>query len=283
VKPPPSDPREVAAALNTAGALVLVIDFDGTLSTIARRPEDAVLVDGAADAIARVTSEIPVAISSGRGLDDLMTRVGSHLPVIFIGGHGTTVRQRDGAVTELIDTLPASEALDEVALQLQRIVADRDGWQIERKPTSIAAHYRRADDSITAAVLPEVRATMRHHQARPPGFELLDGKSVVELRTRATDKGRALTYLMRQFPGRIPVAVGDDVTDEDAFAAAIQLSGIGVIVGPATHPTHATWRLANPAAVVTLLDALEVDEEISSARSGNPADTHPAPPAQRGA
>ncbi|MEX0831913.1 MAG: trehalose-phosphatase [Nitriliruptoraceae bacterium] len=282
MNPAPSDPRDIAAALNAAGALVLVIDFDGTLSTIVRRPEDASLVDCAANAIARVASEIPVAISSGRGLDDLMARVGSDLPVIFIGGHGSIVRQRDGAVTELVDTLPASEALDELALQLQRIVADRDGWQIERKPTSIAAHYRRADDSITAAVLPEVRATMRDHQARPPGFELLDGKSVVELRARAADKGRALSHLMRQFPGRIPVAIGDDVTDEDAFAAAVDLSGFGVIVGPATHPTHATWRLDNPAAVVTLLDALEAERATSSTRWDNAVGTQPVPPAPRG-
>ena len=264
---------------------MLVIDFDGTLSTIEQRPEEAVLVDGAADAITRVASEIPVALSSGRALDDLMARVGGDLPVIFIAGHGTTLRQRDGAVTELIDTVPASEALDEVALELRQIVADRDGWQIERKPTSIAAHYRRADDSITAAVLPEVRATMRHHQPRPPGFELLEGKSVVELRTRATDKGRALSHLMRQFPGRIPVAIGDDVTDEDAFAAATELAGVGVMVGPATHSTHARWRLENPAAVVTFLDALgvddaiDVDEAASSTRLANAPHSPSAPPA----
>lgn len=274
--PPVADPRDVAAALTAVDRVVLLFDFDGTLSPIASRPDDASLVEGAAAVIKRLAATVPVAISSGRHLDDLIERIGADLPVILIAGHGSTVRQRDGATVDLIDTAPLSAALDAVVADLQALVADREGWLIERKPTSVAAHYRRADDAVTAAVLPEVRTTMRHHAVRPPGFEILDGKQVIELRPRTTDKGRALTHLMRQFPARRPIAIGDDVTDEDAFTAARDAGGIGIIVGAATHPTAAHWRLEDPAAVIAMLELLA--DRWSPARGDQPrpaASEHP--------
>lgn len=254
--PPVAAPREVAAALAAVNHAVLFSDFDGTLSSIESHPGAASLFDGAPAVIRRLAAAVPMTISSGRDLDDLVARIGDDLPVVIIAGHGSTVRQRDGATIDLIDIASVREALDEVASELQALVDEMEGWLIERKPTSVAAHYRCADKSLTATILPEVRATMQRHATRAPGFNILDGKQVIELRPRTTDKGRALTHLMRQFPGRLPIAIGDDVTDEDAFAAACDAGGISIIVGTATHPTAARWRLDGPAAVIEMLEAL---------------------------
>ena len=105
-------------------------------------------------------------------------------------------------------------------------------------------------------LLDRVVELLASHRDSPPGFTLMRGHAVVELRPVGMDKGRAVAALVGAHPGRRVVAVGDDVTDEDAFAAARAVDGIAVIVGEHGGPTHATWRLASPADVVTLLDGL---------------------------
>src|SRR6185369_6443280 len=102
------------------------------------------------------------------------------------------------------------------------------GLIVEAKPLSIALHYRRAP-ALEERILAFMRAL-----ARRPGFMLQRGKMVAELRPAGADKGDALKALMREprFMGARPLFVGDDLTDEHAFAAAAALGGAGILVGP---------------------------------------------------
>lgn len=256
MSPSLSRPHDIAETLRTEAEILLVLDFDGTLAEITTHPNDAMLITGAAAIIRRLATCTAIAISSGRSLEDLVDRLGSDLPATLVAGHGATVRHADGTLKHLLVTGPATATLDAVATEIAAQIAGHPGWSIERKPTSIAAHYRRADDDATSMILPKVRAAMQRHLTAGPGFEILEGKKVVEMRPTATNKGKAVVYLTGLFEGHVPVAIGDDVTDEDAFVAAQAAGGYGIAVGAGLSQTAARWRLKDPSAVIELLDRL---------------------------
>ena len=132
---------------------------------------------------------------------------------------------------------------------MTRFAARTEGLLIEEKPASVALHYRRA---------PAAQAQVDQFMgglAERFGLLLQHGKMVAELRPKGADKGDALRAFMAEppFAGARPVFVGDDLTDEHAFAAAADLGGSGVLVGP-QRPTAACWRLDDVAAVIGWLN-----------------------------
>lgn len=244
-----------------------VFDFDGVLAPIVDHPSDATPVPGALEAIADLASICEVALLSGRALDDLEARLGA-VPdgVLLVGGHGSEARRPDGAHVPLTDLDAASGTLDDLAGELADLVDEGAGWQIERKATSLAVHHRRVDPSQVEATLPRVRATLEQATDRDPGFVVLGGKAVLEFKLRGIDKGVALRWLVDQaadhaqlLPGRPaikPLVLGDDLTDEDAFAVALEMDGAAVLVAEAPAATSARFRLRDPSRVVTLLRAV---------------------------
>ncbi len=235
---------------------LLVLDFDGTMSRIVEDSDAATLVAGARDAIAALLdTPLAVAVLSGRPLEDLADRVGD-LPVMLVGGHGAEARGADGTHTGLVDLESLQDTLDAAATKVDELIGDRGGWQIERKPHSIAVHYRRADPGTVDDLLPRIEEVLNSHVDDPPGWNLLDGKSIVELRPEVVNKGAAIRWLTLRHRGRLPLVVGDDVTDEEAFEAATELGGVGVLVEANPRRTAARWRLQDPDRVVTLLRSL---------------------------
>ncbi len=241
-----------------------VLDFDGTLAPIVDHPDDAEAAPGAADAVAALAQVCEVALLSGRSLDDLIARLGWIPPqVLLVGGHGSEARAPDGSRIALTDLEVAAEVLGQVADDLDRQLDPDAGWMVERKSTSVAIHHRRVADDLVAAQLPAVRSRLEATTGTGPGFVLLEGKAVLELKARGVDKGRALDWIAEvsadraeRLPGspRIrPLVLGDDVTDEDAFAAAVALGGDGVLINDVPAATVARFRLREPARVVTLL------------------------------
>lgn len=247
----------VLARIGDPAGWVFVIDFDGTLSPIVDHPEDAAPAPGAVAALTALADRTEVALLSGRALDDLLARLGA-VPdgVLVVGGHGSEARMPDGTREALADPEAAREVLDEVEADLLARLDAAAGWQVERKPTSLAVHHRRVDEDRAAAALPDVRATLDAATDRGPGFAVLAGKAVLELKVRGVDKGVALGWIADRCGGRRPFVLGDDVTDEDAFAAALARDGEAVRVAEHGAPTSARHRLRDPSRVVTLLRAV---------------------------
>ncbi|HEY4559630.1 MAG TPA: trehalose-phosphatase, partial [Lysobacter sp.] len=139
----------------------------------------------------------------------------------------------------------APEALRQVRDAAERVAADHPGARVEDKGIALALHWRAAPaaraalEAIAAAALPGL-----------PGYRLQYGNCVVELRPSHADKGQAVQRLMgcEPFVGRLPVYAGDDLTDEDAFAATNALGGVSVRVGH-REPSYATHTLADTAAL----------------------------------
>ncbi|MEY3020186.1 MAG: hypothetical protein RLZZ272_1170 [Actinomycetota bacterium] len=236
----------------------MIVDHDGTLSPIVRDPSAAALEVGAEDALERLAPRAPVVVLSGRGLDDLRARLG-HLPVLIGANHGGTLVDRCGEVRWLVDPVPVATALDTLEHRLRALLTTDDGWLVERKDLSVTVHHRRVGADGRARTLPAVRAVLGEVASAHPGLEVLEGRAVLELRAADANKGRALREVLRAHPGRVPLAIGDDVTDEDMFRTALGLGGHAVLVDGSSHESVATARLADPAAVVALLVALADD------------------------
>jgi trehalose 6-phosphate phosphatase len=219
----------------------LFLDFDGTLVELAETP-DSIRVPGALrPLVERLARKLGgrLAIVSGRAIADLDLYVGT-AGISVAGSHGLELRAADGRTSRP----PPVAALEEARAEIAAFAAGREGLLVEEKPASVALHYRRAP-----ALEGEVMAFMAKLADRS-GLAVQAGKMVAELRPPGANKGDAVLALMAEpaFVGARPVVVGDDITDEDAFEAAVRLGGAGVLVGP-TRPTAARWRLDDVAAV----------------------------------
>lgn len=243
----------------TAGqpSVLLLLDFDGTLSEIAPRPEGAALRPGNADLLAALSRKpgYTVGILSGRALDDVAHRVG--VPgLVYAGNHGLEISGPD-----LQYLHPAAAAsippLSQIANRLVAALSDVPGAQVENKTLTLTVHYRRVPPEYHGRVESIVQ-DVAGPAITAGQIRVSTAKAAIELRP-AVDwhKGRALDLVRsRLAPGAFPIYVGDDATDEDAFAAAQNAGGFGVFVGPAGSPTLAKYRLDSPAAVSDALAQL---------------------------
>lgn len=224
----------------------LFLDLDGTLAPICGRPGDVGPDPRRSRLLERLVERLDgrAAIVSGRTIADVDRIVeGRILPVA--GVHGLQRRTAAGAVIEA-EPHPklglARTAFHSLA------AADRD-LLVEDKRVGIALHYRQAPRSMEA-----VRDLARRLE-RVTGLVLQEGDMVAELRSPGPGKGEAVAAFMAEtsFAGARPVYIGDDLTDEDGFAAAAALGGYGVLVGPG-RDTRARWRLGGVDDVLAWLD-----------------------------
>lgn len=228
-----------------AGA-ALFLDFDGTLVELAETPDGIHVPDHLGPLLRRLSERLEgrIALISGRAIADLEGHVGAH-GIATSGSHGLEVKLADGTRLPLSAPLGMAEALTEIAA----VVRENPGLLVERKPASIAVHYRQASDQEGRV------AALLDRLAHQHGFTVQAGKMVRELRPVGADKGDALRAFMTEppFAGARPVFVGDDLTDEHAFAAAGALGGAGVLVG-VNRPSAARYRLDGVAAVARWLE-----------------------------
>ena len=218
------------------------LDLDGTLLEIAETP-DAVDADYSELALVGRLSRAAggaVAVISGRPITRI-DEILSPLVVPAAGQHGA--ERRDAKGERHRHRFPVKR-LKPVAGGIRSFAARHQGLVFEDKGASVALHYRLAPQLATAA-----HAKVRE-AAEPLGdqVEVQDGKMVVELKPAGCDKGKAIAEFMREAPfmGRVPVFLGDDVTDEYGFRVVNAMGGYSIKIGEGE--SAARWRLPNPAA-----------------------------------
>jgi alpha,alpha-trehalase len=261
--PPSALERIEDIARGLRGRRVAVfLDYDGTLTPIVDRPEQATLSEPMRRAVARLARSCPVAIVSGRDLPDVRALVGLDM-LSYAGSHGFDIAGPGGPHAPPPKATEALPALDAAERRLRDALADVEGATVERKRFSIAVHYRLVPAGGVDAI---ERAVDDVHRAQP-GLRRRAGTKVFELQPAVDwDKGAAVRHLLQGLgldgPDASPVYVGDDLTDEDAFRTLAQ-GGVGVVVLDTPRETAATYRLRNPEEVRRLLDelaaALEAD------------------------
>ena len=246
----------------------IFFDFDGTLSTIVDDPESAALVPGAEKALASLAALYPVAILSGRGLDDIRDRVG--IPGLwYAGSHGFEIAGPDGSYHSNETAAEAVPLLERAAAELTERLRSVAGVRVEHKRYAVAVHYRNAGADAAAIVTAAVHDVGSHH-----GLRVTSGRKVVELRPDIDwDKGTTLEWILDHVAGQeplIPIFLGDDLTDEDAFDSVLH-DGIGIVVRhteDGDRATAARFSLDDPDRVREFVERLvercDIDRQIMS-------------------
>lgn len=249
----PSVHRRIAGA----GSLLLLSDYDGTLSPIAARPDLAILPSRTRLAlqVLDLKAGASVGVVSGRSLADVSSMVG--LPgLIYAGNHGLEI-QGGGLDFVHPEAEAAKPLLEAILRELGERVAGIEGVMVEGKGLTLSVHLRLAAEDqksrVHAAFEEATNAWLQAGEVR-----VTAGKEVLEVRPNIPwDKGRAIARIAAECPeDALVMYFGDDLTDEDGFSAVDELNGISVFVGPARQPTKALHRLDNPAEVARTLDLI---------------------------
>jgi trehalose 6-phosphate phosphatase len=247
--PPHRRPPPGPTLPEPAADWALFLDLDGTLVDIAQRP-DAVAVDAGLPALLTRLANMTggaLAVVSGRGLDDIDRLLAPcRLPIAAL--HGLVRRDAAGRIT---NSAADGALLDRVRTALQSFAASHPGVALEDKGLAVALHVRQAPAAEAAA-----RASVAAVVAALGGrVHVQEGKMVLEIRATGADKGAAVEAFMAESPfhGRMPVYIGDDLTDEHAFAAVNRLGGRSIKVGRGA--SAAGWRVASVAALRGWLEA----------------------------
>ncbi len=238
------------------------LDYDGTLTPIVDRPEDAVISESMREAVRGLARRCPVCVVSGRdrrvvqglmGVDDL----------IVAGSHGFDIWSPEGGEVRREEGETFAGLLGEVETRLRRELDAIDGALVEPKKSSVAAHYRLVDEEERPKVGRVVDEILAEH---PGELKVTPGKMVYEVQPNIDwDKGKAVLYLLEALgldrEDVVPLYLGDDITDEHAFEA-LAGKGIGIFVGRADDPevagrtTSADYVLHTFGEVERFLDTL---------------------------
>jgi trehalose 6-phosphate phosphatase len=230
-----------------AAGTALFLDLDGVLAAIEARPQDVEPLPWRSRLLRRLVERLDgrLAIVSGRTLEEVDWILDGAAPAVG-AVHGLVRRRSDGRVADCV----ASTGLGRVRHGLAELVVEHPNLTLENKGVAVALHYRQAPE-LGPAVRAEADRLAREH-----GMKLQLGDMVAEVREPGSDKGGAVRAFMQEppFKGARPIFLGDDLTDEDGFAAAQALGGMGVLVGPG-RKTAAHRRLDDVAAVRAWLEA----------------------------
>lgn len=229
----------------------LILDYDGTLVPFAAKPELAPPDEALLALLGQLAARARVHIVSGRSREDLQRWLGG-LPVGLHAEHGFWSRPHTGSDWTAVGAAPAAwkEALRPILFTF----AERTtGAFVEEKTSALCLHYRAADPEMMATGLPALRASLE-----PPlgahELELLMGAKVLEVRSRRVHKGIVVPAILAGVPvGATIIAIGDDRTDEDLFAA-LPVEALSIHVGPGS--SRAAYELPDAAAVRRFLSTL---------------------------
>lgn len=249
--------NELAARLE-GKRLAVFLDFDGTLAPVVDRPDMAALSDSMRRTVGTLAERCPVIVISGRDRKDVHERVGLD-NLVYAGSHGFDIAWPDNGTEPRADCTKYRDLLEEVGEALERKLASVEGVIIEPKSCSVAVHYRLTNEAGAVAVKAAVEGLLANH----PRLRGVSGKKVYEILPGLDwDKGKAVLWMLKALdldgPDVMPVYVGDDITDEDAFNA-LEGRGICVYVSDGVDggaPPAADYCVKDPDEVEILLTFL---------------------------
>jgi len=246
--------EEIVKNLNGKKPAVF-LDYDGTLTPIVERPEDAVMTEDMREVVKELSERCTVAIVSGRDRVDVEQRVGlDHL--YYAGSHGFDIKGPDEFEKVHEEGERFIKLLDAIEKDLDNALKDMEGAQVERKKFSVATHYRRVAKEHLSAVKEAVDNVLSKHES----LKKSGGKKVIEIQPSVDwHKGKAVRWLLDALELKkdnvVPMYIGDDLTDEDAFRE-IREYGVGILVANEKKKTYAHYVLADTDAVRGFLKRL---------------------------
>jgi alpha,alpha-trehalase len=256
---------EIAGRLK-GKCLAVFLDYDGTLTPIVERPDQALLSEEMRETLSRLASRCTVAVVSGRDLQDVCRLV--DLDSVFCAGcHGFDIAGPEGRRLGYQEGVSYLPEIDRAERDLRRRLGQVTGVLIERKKFSVAVHYRLVREPDLDSVHQAVEQVLAAH----PALRKLDGKKVHDIQPDIEwDKGKAVLWLLRALDldgeNVVPLYIGDDVTDYDAFRA-LKERGVGIMVGSRAASTGAQYALNDPGEVRSFLERLVALPECQTVES----------------
>ncbi|MGH3900856.1 MAG: trehalose-phosphatase [Pseudonocardiaceae bacterium] len=239
----------------------LFLDYDGVLTPIVDQPEDAVMSADMREVIQALAQRCSVCVVSGRDRPVVQQLMGVD-NLVVAGSHGFDIwSPREGAIQHDAAT-GFADLISEVTDRLRAGIESIPGAVVEPKRASVAVHYRLADPEHRAKVTAVVDELLDEYSGR---LKVTPGKMVYELQPKIDwHKGKAVLHLLQTLDldadDVVPLYLGDDITDEDAFRA-LAGRGIGIIVG---HPDDPEVANRPTAADFVLESTIEVEQFLNT-------------------
>jgi trehalose 6-phosphate phosphatase len=257
--------------------IVVFLDYDGTLSPIVDDPDAAYMSDTMRRAVRSVAKHFLTAIVSGRGRDKVFEFV-KLAELYYAGSHGMDIRgpakasRHAKAKAKRVLFQPASEFLPMIQ-QVHESLLEKTkcipGAKVENNKFCVSVHFRCVDEKSWSALADTVKSVLNDY----PRLKLTQGRMVFEVRPSIEwDKGKALEFLLESLgladcADVLPVYIGDDRTDEDAFKALRRRGqGVGILVSKYPKETSASYSLQEPAEVMEFLLRLVEWERLTKSR-----------------
>ncbi|MFJ2620900.1 trehalose-phosphatase [Glutamicibacter sp. NPDC087344] len=234
--------------------ILVALDFDGTLSPLVDKPQDARPLPESAELVEQL-GRLPgvyTAVISGRNLDSLAEVYPEPLPEIRVGSHGAERRLPAAyadAWTDSTLTAEQTQLLNSVTDRLQKIADKHHNVNVEYKPSATVLHVRQASDETASVAMREAILALEQLE----GIKLMSGKAVLEASVLNVNKGEALAWLRTRLDVQAVLFIGDDVTDENGFKV-LTSDDIGIKVG--SGATAATHHIESPFEIPDLLKSL---------------------------
>ncbi|WP_276496112.1 trehalose-phosphatase [Pontibacter litorisediminis] len=255
------DGKNLPSALNKVSELLngktpaVFLDYDGCLTPIVKDPDKAILSGSMRQTLRQLAEVCPVAVVSGRDRANVEKLVQLD-NLYYAGSHGFDISGPDNLHTEPGGAAAAIPALDKAQEELNERLKDVAGALVERKRYAIAVHYRNVAEEEVSRVLEVAHEVLARYEELKPG----PGKMILELKPNLDwHKGKAVHWLLDELdlrqPNILPLYIGDDLTDEDAFAA-LKGEGVSILVGEHAEETAADYRLESVEEVQQFLEAL---------------------------
>jgi trehalose 6-phosphate phosphatase len=250
------------AACRSASHILLLADYDGTLTPIVGRPRDAVLSTRVREILTTLAGKpmYSVGVISGRSITELKSLVAIE-GIYYAGNHGLEI---EGPGLRYISPLAESArmTIKDLAEQMATELADVDGVIVQDKGMSLSIHYRLVRKEKESTVADVVRR-LTTPLCEGGKIKLFTGKKVWEIRPPVDwDKGKAVEAIEREIKAMLKIErlltiyLGDDNTDEDAFRVVHPPGGWSIFVGEENQTSAAYYFLNSTAEVETFLTRL---------------------------
>ncbi|RCV20863.1 hypothetical protein SETIT_4G092100v2 [Setaria italica] len=255
--------------------IVMFMDYDGTLSPIVTDPDMAFMTAEMRTSVRDVAKHFPTAIVTGRCVEKVCSFVGLS-ELYYAGSHGMDIKGPSSKDDQTVLLQPAREFLpviDKAFRALEEETRATPGARVEHNKFCLSVHFRCVDEKSWSSLAEQVKAVLRDF----PELKLTEGRKVLEIRPSIMwDKGKAVEFLLKSlgFDDRsdvLPVYIGDDRTDEDAFKVLKKRGqGLGILVSKCPKETDASYSLQDPIEVMEFLVRLVEWKRLRSPSAARP-------------
>ncbi|MBI4688551.1 MAG: trehalose-phosphatase [Nitrospirae bacterium] len=245
-----SDWDKIASQIKSAKKVLLLFDYDGTLTPIAERPEIAVIPEESRQLLKALShnGRFIVGVVSGRKLNNIQSKVGVE-GIIYVGNHGFEIKGPGLAYSHIINSPETKSMMGNISSMLNNSLSAIKGAIVEDKGLTVSIHYRLVKSKEIDIVI-DIIHRMVETGSLADKVKITYGKKVYEIRPNVHwHKGLAAKLIIERY-GRgirkkefLPVYAGDDLTDEDAFKVIDDYDGVSVFIGKANASSAARYYL----------------------------------------